>query len=137
MWFTNDGGTTCSSLDEYSVSPSVITGATEADSLGVGAIAVRFGATGATDLVYVGTGEANGNFDAYFGVGIKRSDSGGAFLRASLRRPSHAIAAMTAMGIRNGSTEPSTVTSQPTTVPSACHPPFKPARNPCELLFGL
>jgi hypothetical protein len=78
VWFTNDGGTTWSPLDEYSISPSVITGATEADSLGVGAIAVRFGASAATDLVYVGTGEANGNFDAYFGVGIKRSDSGGA-----------------------------------------------------------
>ncbi len=78
VWFTSDGGTTWMPLDDYSVSPSLITGSTEADSLAVGAIAVRFGATAATDLVYVGTGEANNNFDAYFGVGIKRSDSGGA-----------------------------------------------------------
>ena len=78
VWFTSGGGTTWAPLDDYSVSPSLITGSTEADSLAVGAIAVRFGATAATDLVYVGTGEANLNADAYFGVGIKRSDSGGA-----------------------------------------------------------
>ncbi|MDB5354914.1 MAG: hypothetical protein JWN24_1367 [Phycisphaerales bacterium] len=78
VWLTNQGGTIWAPLDDYSVSPSSITGATEADSLAVGAIAVRFGAAVATDLVYVGTGEANSNFDAYFGVGIKRSASGGA-----------------------------------------------------------
>ncbi len=78
VWSTGDGGATWAPLDDYSVSPSPISGSTEADSLAVGAIAVRFGASAATDLVYVGTGEANSNFDAYVGVGIKRSDSGGA-----------------------------------------------------------
>ena len=29
------------------------------------------------DTIYVGTGEANGNLDAYYGIGIKRSTDGG------------------------------------------------------------
>ena len=77
VWSTADSGANWSALDDYAVSPS-LTSAIEADSLAVGAIAVQFGATAATDLVYVGTGEANNNSDAYFGVGVKRSASGGA-----------------------------------------------------------
>jgi hypothetical protein len=32
---------------------------------------MRFGASAIADEVYVGTGEANGNYDAYFGIGIR------------------------------------------------------------------
>lgn len=64
VWLTGDSGANWSPLDDYAVSPS-LTSAIEADSLAVGAVAVQFGATAATDLVYVGTGEANNNFDAY------------------------------------------------------------------------
>ncbi len=78
VWFTNDGGTTWLPLDDYAASSSLIGGSTEADSLSVGAIAVRFGAAAATDIVYVGTGEPNGSADSYFGVGVKHSDNGGA-----------------------------------------------------------
>src|SRR5262245_23259443 len=77
IWFTQDAGVTWVPLDDYAVSPS-LTSKIEADSLAVGAIAVRFAASAATDLIYVGTGEANNNGDAYFGIGIKRSASGGA-----------------------------------------------------------
>lgn len=77
VWFTADAGSDWAPLDDYAVSPSLTSGL-EADSLAVGAIAVRFGATSATDLVYVGTGEANSSGDSYFGVGVKRSSSGGA-----------------------------------------------------------
>ncbi|MEY2415751.1 MAG: hypothetical protein QOH53_1085, partial [Ilumatobacteraceae bacterium] len=77
VWFTGDSGAHWNPLDDYAVSPSLMS-AIEADSLAVGAIAVQFGATAATDLVYVGTGEANSSADSYFGVGVKRSASGGA-----------------------------------------------------------
>jgi hypothetical protein len=76
-WFTDDGGTTWTPLDDYVMSGST-GGGIEADSLATGAVAVRFGTTAATDVVYVGTGEPNGNFDAYFGIGIRRSAAGGA-----------------------------------------------------------
>jgi len=77
VWFSGDGGATWSPVDDYAVSPSSTSGL-EADSLSVGAIAVRFGASAATDTVFVGTGEPGGAGDAYFGVGIKFSPSGGA-----------------------------------------------------------
>ena len=77
IWFSDDAGLRWRPLDDYSVSPSFIS-SLEADSLSIGAIAVRFGVMSSTDEVYVGTGEANGNFDAYFGIGIKHSASGGA-----------------------------------------------------------
>src|SRR5208283_3114592 len=48
----------------------------EADSLSTGAIAVIFGANGAADTIYVGTGEP-GSPDGYFGVGIKSASTGG------------------------------------------------------------
>jgi hypothetical protein len=78
LWFTADGGTTWVPLDDYTSSPTPTIDTTEADALSVGAIAVRFGASAASDLVYVGTGEPTGNYDAYLGVGIRRSASGGA-----------------------------------------------------------
>jgi hypothetical protein len=77
VWFSGDAGSNWSPLDDYAVSP-LLTSAIEADSLAVGAIAVQFGATASTDLIYVGTGEANNSADSYFGIGVKRSASGGA-----------------------------------------------------------
>ena len=77
VWFSGDGGNTWQPLDDYFNSPTFVSGLEE-DSLSVGAIAVAFGATGATDNVYVGTGEPVGGFIGYFGVGIKHSTSGGA-----------------------------------------------------------
>jgi hypothetical protein len=78
VWFTADGGTTWTPLDDYVVSGSTVAGAQEADSLATGAVGVRFGAAAATDLVYIGTGEPNGSGDSYFGIGIRRSAAGGA-----------------------------------------------------------
>lgn len=77
-WFSPDGGANWRPLDDYAVSPTAFGGRAEADSLSVGALAVRFGASAATDEVYVGTGEPFGNYDAYLGVGIRHSASGGA-----------------------------------------------------------
>jgi hypothetical protein len=77
-WFSPDGGAHWRPLDDYAVSPTVFGGLLEADSLSVGAVAVRFGASAATDDVYVGTGEPFQNYDAYLGVGIRHSASGGA-----------------------------------------------------------
>src|SRR5262249_39760807 len=59
IWFSPDGGASWAPLDDYSASPSFV-GSVEADSLSVGAVAVRFGASAATDDVYVGTGEPTG-----------------------------------------------------------------------------
>jgi hypothetical protein len=77
-WFSPDGGANWRPLDDYAVSSTVFGGSTEADSLSTGAVAVRFGASAATDDVYVGTGEPFLNYDAYLGVGIRHSASGGA-----------------------------------------------------------
>lgn len=77
VWFTGDGGSTWAPLDDFVASPAGPS-SVEADSLSVGSLAVRFGASGATDEVYAGTGEANSNFDAYFGIGIRHSTAGGA-----------------------------------------------------------
>ncbi|MFD9207092.1 hypothetical protein ACFVZM_12520 [Streptomyces sioyaensis] len=76
VWFSSDAGATWAPLDDYVASPTPASGA-EADSLSVGAMAVRFGASTATDVVYVGTGEGSAG-DAYFGIGIRRSPAGGA-----------------------------------------------------------
>ena len=86
VWFSPDGGASWSPLADYAVSPSLFGGSTEADSLSVGALGVRFGASAATDEVYVGTGEPTGNYDAYLGVGIRHSTSGGAPARGRWRR---------------------------------------------------
>lgn len=80
VWFSPDDGATWSPLDEYAVS----TGQTvKANSLAVGALAVKFGATAAADMIYVGTGEIKSSresegFDNYFGIGVKVSVDGGA-----------------------------------------------------------
>jgi hypothetical protein len=76
VWFSADGGATWTPLDEFATSSA--TAGLDADSQSTGAIAVRFGASAATDLVYVGTGEASGSYDSYQGIGVQRSASGGA-----------------------------------------------------------
>lgn len=74
VWFSSNGGSDWSPLDDYTMSPSVFAGSGEADSLAIGAIAVRFSA--GADEVFVGTGEFNPSYDAYFGVGIRHLVSG-------------------------------------------------------------
>jgi hypothetical protein len=65
-------------LDDYPTFSPFISKKLEADSLSVGALAVRFGATASNDTIFVGTGEPGGAGDAYFGVGILYSPNGGA-----------------------------------------------------------
>jgi hypothetical protein len=77
VWFSDNGGGHWTPLDDYDTSPTFTSGA-EADSLSVGALGVRFGTSAATDLLYVGTGEANSSLDSYFGIGIRTSAAGGA-----------------------------------------------------------
>ncbi|HUB98860.1 MAG TPA: hypothetical protein VMS11_03440 [Solirubrobacterales bacterium] len=76
VWLSEDGGTSWRPLDDYATSPGTTSGLA-ADSLAVGALAVRWGTTQATDTIYVGTGEPAAD-DAYLGIGVKRSTSGGA-----------------------------------------------------------
>ncbi|MDX6671463.1 MAG: hypothetical protein QOI91_1826 [Solirubrobacteraceae bacterium] len=76
VWLSENGGVSWRPLDDYAVSPGTTSGL-EADSLAVGSIAVTWGTTQATDTIYVGTGEPTGG-DAYLGIGVKRSASGGA-----------------------------------------------------------
>jgi hypothetical protein len=78
LWYSEDAGDSWTTLEAYDQPLSAAkTLGLEADSLSVGALAVRFGASAANDLIYVGTGEANFSADSYFGVGIKSSTSGG------------------------------------------------------------
>jgi hypothetical protein len=83
LWYSDDSGASWKPIDEYALPNQPARQARlEADSLSTGAIAVKFGATVASDLIFVGTGEARqlGNSpvgDAYFGVGVKSSPSGG------------------------------------------------------------
>src|SRR5258708_28253119 len=81
VWITEDGGTNWTALDEFANAPAggagTIASNLEADSLAVGAVAVRFGAARASDVIFVGTGEPGGNADGYFGIGIKSSADGG------------------------------------------------------------
>lgn len=70
VWYTENGGRDWEPLEDYFMGGGTPTGLA-ADSLAVGAIAVRFGATRNDDLVYVGTGEPTGG-DAALGVGIRR-----------------------------------------------------------------
>jgi hypothetical protein len=78
VWFSSNGGANWNPLDDYSTDPSFVSGLEE-DSLSVGALAVRFGATAANDTIFVGTGEPGaGGSDAYFGIGILYSPVGGA-----------------------------------------------------------
>jgi hypothetical protein len=81
-WFSADTGSTWTPLDDYVVSPQFPAGI-RANALSVGAMAVDFGATAATDRIFVGTGEPQGNNetengDGYFGIGIRVSAQGGA-----------------------------------------------------------
>jgi hypothetical protein len=78
VWFSGDGGASWAPLDDYATSPSYFAGSADADSLAIGALAVRFGASLATDEIYAGTGEPNFAGATYFGVGIRHSTSGGA-----------------------------------------------------------
>ena len=75
-WLSEDGGASWRPLDDYAMSPGTTSGLA-ADSLAVGSLAVIWGTTQATDTIYVGTGEPTGG-DAYLGIGVKRSASGGA-----------------------------------------------------------
>ena len=87
VWFSADGGTSWTPLDDYSTSPTYHSGL-EANSLSVGAIAVQFGQTREQDIIYVGTGEPQSDLDrpktydaaggAYFGIGVRVSQGGGA-----------------------------------------------------------
>lgn len=77
IWFSPDSGASWTPLDDYVASPSFVS-SVEADSLSVGAVAVGFGTSAATDNIYVGTGEATANYDRYYGIGIRHSPSGGA-----------------------------------------------------------
>jgi hypothetical protein len=63
IWKTTDGGATWASIGD------------ELDTQAIGAIAI---ANRNPSTLYVGTGEANTNQDAYFGLGIFRSTDGGA-----------------------------------------------------------
>jgi hypothetical protein len=85
VWYSEDAGASWTTLEAYNQPLSVAaTLKLEADSLSVGTLAVRFGASAANDLIFVGTGEANFNADSYFGVGIKSSPSGGPTITWSL-----------------------------------------------------
>jgi len=76
-WYSEDSGASWTPIDEYAFSTTTApVPALEADSLSTGSIAVIFGANGAADTIYVGTGEP-GSPDGYFGVGIKSATSGG------------------------------------------------------------
>jgi hypothetical protein len=75
VWLSTNGGSDWAPLDDYTTSPTVFGGSGEADSLAIGAITVRFGGVGG-DEVFVGTGEFNPAYDAYFGVGIRHLASG-------------------------------------------------------------
>jgi hypothetical protein len=73
IWRSDDTGRTWRSMMEsFDLNP-VTAGS---DSLACGAVALSPGATAATDVVYVGTGEGAGG--AYFGVGPVVSTDGGA-----------------------------------------------------------
>ncbi|MBZ5602680.1 MAG: hypothetical protein LAO79_10275, partial [Acidobacteriia bacterium] len=83
VWYSENSGAAWTAIDEYAL-PNQPSGhsALDADSLATGAIAVKFGATAAADLIFIGTGEPrqlgdSPKPDSYFGVGIKSSPSGG------------------------------------------------------------
>ena len=83
VWYSDDTGATWTPIDLYALPLDIAALAKmDADTLSTGAIAVKFGATPADDVIYVGTGEPQDigdapSGDAYFGVGIKFSPSGG------------------------------------------------------------
>jgi hypothetical protein len=71
-WYTDDAGVHWRCLDTYAET-APLTGRTlgKSDALSVGAIAVQWGTDASDDVVYVGTGEANGSPDSFFGVGVR------------------------------------------------------------------
>ena len=75
IWYSEDSGASWTPIDEYAFTLKTVPNL-EADSLSTGAITVTFGANGAADTIYVGTGEPDAS-DGYFGVGIKSATSGG------------------------------------------------------------
>ena len=85
VWISTDGGSNWAPLNDYIVSPGTSNGGVEADALSVGAMAVRFGAGSnpMADELFIGTGEANGNYDAYYGEGIRHLVSGSWTLEAT------------------------------------------------------
>jgi hypothetical protein len=70
VWLSTDGGAIWTPLDDYFTSPTDFGGVDEADSLAIGALLVRFGGSSG-DEVFVGTGDPDFSYDAYFGVGIR------------------------------------------------------------------
>lgn len=89
VWYSENSGASWTPIDLYALTgqPAKLS-KMEADSLAIGAVAVKFGATAAADLIFAGTGEpqskadsptasAPNQGDSYFGVGIKSSPSGG------------------------------------------------------------
>jgi hypothetical protein len=76
-WFSGDLGKSWEPLDEWFAKAPLPPTDKDADSLAVGAIAVKFGAQRENDVLFVGTGEPVGGDVAYFGVGIKVSNDGG------------------------------------------------------------
>jgi hypothetical protein len=74
VWRSEDNGLTWQSLmDAFDLNPT----AHQADSQACGAIALVAGEWTAQDLIYVGSGEANGALNAYNGVGPIVSHDGG------------------------------------------------------------
>lgn len=71
VWRSDDSGQTWhSTMEAWDLDPTT----SSSDSLACGAIAIH---PANPDRIYVGTGEAIGSLDAYFGVGPIRSDDGG------------------------------------------------------------
>jgi hypothetical protein len=71
-WYTDDGGVHWRCLDTYAeTAPLTGRALGQADALSVGALAVEWGADAASDVVYVGTGEASRSADSFFGIGVR------------------------------------------------------------------
>jgi LysM domain len=74
VWRSEDTGLTWQSLmDAFDLNPT----AHRADSQACGAIALVAGEWSSQDVIYVGSGEAHGSLDAYYGVGPLVSHDGG------------------------------------------------------------
>ena len=74
VWRSEDEGYSWISLmDAFDVDPTT----TKSDSQSCGAIAIVSGATADEDRIYIGSGEAHGSDDAYYGVGPVISFDGG------------------------------------------------------------
>lgn len=69
VWKSTDGGATWFSKTDFQASLAIGTITIDAS--------VTDASTGHSNRIYVGTGEENFNFDAYYGAGVLRSDDGG------------------------------------------------------------